>query len=168
MASFKLVRSRQGSGWPLSEQLSPADSLCRIMGLARGWKKMYCALLPFSRRVNQPVTELQLLFIDESLLTLTDKVWVTDSRSETCATRPRMHTNLVSPAVPPLVLIFASGVYTNIWFVFTLVNLIDGVTAFWPQNFCTCRVINWRCLLACCLSVQLLLVCLVQVLECWL
>lgn len=67
------------------------------MGLARGWKKMYCVLLPFTQRVGEPVTELQLLFIDEPLLRLTDKVWVTESRSETCATRARMHVDLVSP-----------------------------------------------------------------------
>lgn len=95
--SVKLVRSfGEGSVWSLSQQLSLAVALCRIMGLARGWKKMYCALLPFSQHAGEPVTELQLLFIDEPFLTLTDKVWVSESRSETCATRARMHVDLVS------------------------------------------------------------------------
>ena len=97
MVSVKVVRRfGQGSVWSLSQPPSLAVALCRIMGLARGWKKMYCALLPFSQRAGEPVTELQLLFIDEPLLTLTDKVWVTESRSETCATRARMHVDLVS------------------------------------------------------------------------
>lgn len=60
---------------------------------------MYCVLLPFSLRIDEPVTQLQLLFIDEPLLTLTDKVWVTESRSEACATRARMHVDLVSPSL---------------------------------------------------------------------
>ena len=60
---------------------------------------MYCALVPFSQHVGEPVTELQLLFIDESALSLTDKVWVTDCRAEPCATSVRMHIDLVSPAL---------------------------------------------------------------------
>ena len=67
------------------------------MGLSRGWKKMYCALLPFSPRVGAEVTELQLLFIDEQALSLVDKIWVSESRSETCPTRARLHVDLVSP-----------------------------------------------------------------------
>ena len=67
---------------------------------------MYCALLPFSQRVGQPATELQLLFIDEPILTLIDKVWVTECRPETCATRARMHVDLVSPLF--LLLFFTS------------------------------------------------------------
>lgn len=73
----------------------PLLLLRRMMGLSRGWKKMYCTLLPFSQRVGDPVTELQLLFIDLPALTLTDKVWVTGSRSEPCTTRARLHMDLV-------------------------------------------------------------------------
>ncbi|KAL3131798.1 hypothetical protein ABBQ38_007514 [Trebouxia sp. C0009 RCD-2024] len=69
--------------------------LNRMMGLSRGWKKMYCTLLPFCQRVGDPVTELQLLFIDLPALTLTDKVWVTGSRAEPCTTRARLHTDLI-------------------------------------------------------------------------
>ena len=54
------------------------------MGLARGCKKMDCTLVPFSLQVDKPVTELQLLFFDVPLLTHTDKVWVTERRSEAC------------------------------------------------------------------------------------
>lgn len=68
------------------------------MGLSRGWKKMYCALLPFCPHVGEVVSELQLLFIDEQALTLVDKVWVTESRSEACPTRARLHVDLVSYA----------------------------------------------------------------------
>lgn len=73
--------------------------LCRILGLSRGWRKMYCALVPFTQHVGELVTELQLLFIDESALSLTDKVWVTECRAEPCTTRARMHIDLVSPAL---------------------------------------------------------------------
>ena len=66
------------------------------MGLSRGWKKLYCALVPFTPQVGGEVTELQLLFIDEQTLTLVDKVWVTECRAEPCATRARLHMDLVS------------------------------------------------------------------------
>ena len=72
---------------------------CRILGLSKGWKKLYCALVPFSPAVGTEATELQLMFIDESALTLVDKVVVTDCRSEACATRARLHIDLVSKSV---------------------------------------------------------------------
>ncbi len=72
---------------------------CRILGLSKGWKKLYCALVPFSSAVGTEATELQLMFIDESALTLVDKVVVTDCRSEACATRARLHIDLVSKSV---------------------------------------------------------------------
>ena len=72
---------------------------CRILGLSKGWKKLYCALVPFSPAVGTEATELQLMFIDESALTLADKVVVTDCRSEACATRARLHIDLVSTSV---------------------------------------------------------------------
>ena len=56
---------------------------------------MYCALVPFTAHVGDPITELQLLFIDGQALTLVDKIWVTDSRSEACATRARLHVHMV-------------------------------------------------------------------------
>ncbi len=73
--------------------------LCRILGLSKGWKKLYCALVPFSPAVGTEATELQLMFIDESALTLVDKVVVTDCRSEACATRARLHIDLVRNSV---------------------------------------------------------------------
>lgn len=69
--------------------------LSRILGLSKGWKKLYCALVPFSPAVGTEATELQLMFIDESALTLVDKVVVTDCRSEACATRARLHIDLI-------------------------------------------------------------------------
>ena len=72
---------------------------CRILGLSKGWKKLYCALVPFSPAVGTEATELQLMFIDESALTLVDKVVVTECRSEACATRARLHIDLVSKSV---------------------------------------------------------------------
>ncbi len=77
--------------WSMQKRL-----FCRILGLSKGWKRLYCALVPFSPAVGTEATELQLMFIDESALTLVDKVVVTECRSEACATRARLHIDLVS------------------------------------------------------------------------
>ena len=66
------------------------------MGLARGWKKLYCALVPFSREVGADSTELQLLFIDTQSFTLVDRIWVTGSQSEPFMCRDRLQVEMVS------------------------------------------------------------------------
>ena len=66
------------------------------MGLARGWKKLYCALVPFVPEVGAEVTELQLLFIDAQSFSQVDKVWVTGSRHDSFMCRDRLQVELVS------------------------------------------------------------------------
>ena len=66
------------------------------MGVPRGWRKMRCALVPFYPSVTSPVTELELLFIDEQVFTLVDLIRVTHSRSEPCAIPGKLHVDLVS------------------------------------------------------------------------
>jgi len=80
---------------PLSSWAFDGTFLCRILGLSKGWKKLYCALVPFFPQVGSEASELQLLFIDEQALTLVDKVWVTECRSEPCVTRARLHIDVV-------------------------------------------------------------------------
>lgn len=69
--------------------------LSRVMGLARGWKKLYCALVPFSREVGADSTELQLLFIDTQSFTLVDRIWVTGSQSEPFMCRDRLQVEMM-------------------------------------------------------------------------
>ena len=55
-----------------------------------------CALVPYYPSVTSPVTELELLFIDEQVLTLVDLIRVTHSRAELCAVPGKLHMDLVS------------------------------------------------------------------------
>ena len=57
---------------------------------------MRCALVPYYPSVTSPVTELELLFIDEQVLTLVDLIRVTHSRAELCAVPGKLHMDLVS------------------------------------------------------------------------
>ena len=84
------------SSWPHQYMMSKQFCWCRIMGLARGWKKLYCALVPFSREVGADSTELQLLFIDTQSFTLVDRIWVTGSQSEPFMCRDRLQVEMVS------------------------------------------------------------------------
>lgn len=73
-----------------------AMQCCRFMGVPRGWRKMRCALVPYYPSVTSPVTELELLFIDEQVFTLVDLIRVTHSRSEPYAIPGKLHVDLVS------------------------------------------------------------------------
>lgn len=67
---------------------------------------MRCALVPYHPSVNSPVTELELLFIDEQVLTLIDLIRVTHSHSEPCATSGKLHMDMVSLSTSALPVFF--------------------------------------------------------------
>lgn len=65
------------------------------MGLTTGWKRLYGTLVPFHFHVGAAATEVQLVLIDETSLSLADRLWVTNARGITCTTRARLHIDLV-------------------------------------------------------------------------
>jgi len=69
--------------------------VCRLLGLTKNWKRLYCTLVPFHFHVGAPATEVQLVMIDETSLSLVDRLWVTNARGVTCPTRARLHIDLV-------------------------------------------------------------------------
>lgn len=64
--------------------------------MTKGWKRLYCTLVPFHFHVGAPATEVQLVMIDETSLSLVDRLWVTNAKGITCPTRARLHIDLVS------------------------------------------------------------------------
>ena len=83
---------------PFMHHTTPSHpvSAYRLLGLTKGWKRLYCTLVPFHFHVGAPATEVQLVMIDETTLSLVDRLWVTNAKGITCPTRARLHIDLVS------------------------------------------------------------------------
>ena len=82
-----------------STRLNNVEMARRVLGMARGWKRLYCALVPYFPTVGSEAADLHLLLIDEQALSLADKVVVTGCRPEVCPTRPRLQVSLVCDQV---------------------------------------------------------------------
>lgn len=80
----------------------------RLLGLTKGWRRVYGTLVPFHFHVGAPATEVQLILIDETSLSLFDRLWVTNARGVTCTTRARLHIDLIVPRKQKMSDVFTS------------------------------------------------------------
>ena len=94
---------RESQCW-LSREHSPGSQvhshtcmcMCRSFGLGRHWRRLYCALIPFSPAAGSAATDLRLLLIDEATLCCLDTISVTACKASRASSADKTRINLVS------------------------------------------------------------------------